>query len=54
MEDIYIVATIGLGSPLNLPKFSAGITKQLSRFPRFQRIQVARTIETFVRHQVCL
>ncbi|KAM0836193.1 hypothetical protein ACQ4PT_062471 [Festuca glaucescens] len=41
MEDLYIVVTMGLGSPLNLPVFSAGIATQLTRYPRFQSIQVA-------------
>ncbi|KAM3259262.1 hypothetical protein ACQJBY_050819 [Aegilops geniculata] len=40
METIYIVVTVGLGSPVNLPVFSAGITAQLARYPRFRSIQV--------------
>ncbi|KAI4989253.1 wax ester synthase/diacylglycerol acyltransferase 11-like [Hordeum vulgare subsp. vulgare] len=40
MEDIYIVVTVGLGCPVNLPVFSAGIAAQLARYPRFSSIQV--------------
>ncbi|KAI4989264.1 hypothetical protein ZWY2020_036581 [Hordeum vulgare] len=40
MEAIYIVVTIGLGSPVNLPVFSAGVAAELARFPRFRSIQV--------------
>ncbi|XP_044401704.1 wax ester synthase/diacylglycerol acyltransferase 11-like [Triticum aestivum] len=40
MEAIYIVVTIGLGSPVNVPVFSAGIATQLARYPRFRSIQV--------------
>ncbi|KAM3259256.1 hypothetical protein ACQJBY_050814 [Aegilops geniculata] len=40
MEGIYIVVTIGLGSPVNLPVFSAGAAAELARFPRFRSIQV--------------
>ncbi|KAI5016009.1 hypothetical protein ZWY2020_005741 [Hordeum vulgare] len=40
MEAIYIVVIIGLGSPVNLPVFSAGIAAELARYPRFRSIQV--------------
>ncbi|XP_048531165.1 wax ester synthase/diacylglycerol acyltransferase 11-like isoform X1 [Triticum urartu] len=40
MEGIYIVVTIGLGSPVNLQVFSAGAAAELARFPRFRSIQV--------------
>uniref|UniRef100_A0A453LFH3 diacylglycerol O-acyltransferase n=1 Tax=Aegilops tauschii subsp. strangulata TaxID=200361 RepID=A0A453LFH3_AEGTS len=40
MEPIYIVVTLGLGCPVNLPVFSAGIAAQLARYPRFCSIQV--------------
>ena len=43
MEDvgIHIVAILGLGKPLNLPVFRAGIeTDLLPLYPRFRSIQV--------------
>lgn len=40
MEAVYIVVTIGLGSPLDLPVFSAHMTSGLPRYSRFQSIQV--------------
>lgn len=40
MEAIYIVVTIGLGSPVNLPVFTAGVAAELARYPRFSSIQV--------------
>ncbi|XBI82998.1 hypothetical protein VPH35_091566 [Triticum aestivum] len=40
MEAIYIVVTVGLGTPVNLPVFSAGIAAQLARYPHFHSIQV--------------
>ncbi|KAM3277057.1 hypothetical protein ACQJBY_045075 [Aegilops geniculata] len=40
MEAIYIVVTIGLGSPVNLPVFSAGVAAELARYARFRSIQV--------------
>ncbi|KAM0848198.1 hypothetical protein ACQ4PT_054527 [Festuca glaucescens] len=43
MEDVgvHIVAMLGLGIPLNLPVFRAGIEKELlPRYPRFSSIQV--------------
>ncbi|XBI82994.1 hypothetical protein VPH35_091565 [Triticum aestivum] len=40
MEPIYIVVTLGLGCPVNIPVFSAGIAAQLARYPRFCSIQV--------------
>ena len=39
-EAIYIVVMVGLGSPVNLAIFSAGIATQLARYPRFRSIQV--------------
>ncbi|XP_037442835.1 O-acyltransferase WSD1-like isoform X1 [Triticum dicoccoides] len=39
-EAIYIVVMVGLGSPVNLAIFSAGIAAQLARYPRFRSIQV--------------
>uniref|UniRef100_A0ACD5ZG44 Uncharacterized protein n=1 Tax=Avena sativa TaxID=4498 RepID=A0ACD5ZG44_AVESA len=42
MDGIYIVVTMGLGVPLNLPAFRAGIGSQLARYPRFQSIQVIK------------
>ena len=44
MEAIYIVVTIGLGSPVNLPVFSAGVAAELARFPRFRSIQAAPAV----------
>uniref|UniRef100_A0ACD5UV04 Uncharacterized protein n=1 Tax=Avena sativa TaxID=4498 RepID=A0ACD5UV04_AVESA len=41
MENVYIIITIGIGSSLNIPVFSAGIASQLARYQRFQSIQVA-------------
>ncbi|CAO1946131.1 unnamed protein product [Urochloa humidicola] len=40
MDSFYIVVTIGLGTPVNLPAFRAGIEAQLARHPRFRSIQV--------------
>ena len=43
MEElgVCIVVVIGLGTPVNLPVFRAGIeTELLTRFPRFRSIQV--------------
>nr|CAB3474386.1 unnamed protein product [Digitaria exilis] len=40
MDSFYIVVTIGLGTPVNLPTFRAGIEAQLARHPRFRSIQV--------------
>ncbi|OEL17270.1 O-acyltransferase WSD1 [Dichanthelium oligosanthes] len=40
MDGFYIVVTIGLGTPVNLPAFRAGIESQLARHPRFRSIQV--------------
>ena len=43
MEDMgfHIVVVMGLGEPVNLPVFRAGIeTELLPRFPRFRCIQV--------------
>jgi hypothetical protein len=40
MESIYIVVTLGLGSPVNLPVFIDGIAAIFARYPRFQSIQV--------------
>ncbi|EMS64139.1 O-acyltransferase WSD1 [Triticum urartu] len=40
MEALYIVVTVGLGCPVNLPVFSAGIATQVARYPRFCSIQV--------------
>ncbi|KAI4989266.1 hypothetical protein ZWY2020_036583 [Hordeum vulgare] len=40
MEPIYILVAVGLGCPVNLPVFSAGIAAQLARYPRFCSIQV--------------
>ncbi|VAI20331.1 unnamed protein product [Triticum turgidum subsp. durum] len=40
METIHIIVTVGLGCPVNLPVFSAGIAAQLARYPRFRSIQV--------------
>jgi hypothetical protein len=43
MEDmgIHIVAILGLGKPLNLPVFRAGVERDLlPRYPRFSSIQV--------------
>ncbi|KAM0894252.1 hypothetical protein ACQ4PT_024587 [Festuca glaucescens] len=40
MEPVYIVVTIGLGSPLDLPVFTAHMTSGLPRYSRFQSIQV--------------
>ncbi|XP_037441707.1 uncharacterized protein LOC119309906 [Triticum dicoccoides] len=40
MEPIYITVTLGLGCPVNIPVFSAGIAAQLARYPRFYNIQV--------------
>uniref|UniRef100_A0ACD5UK68 Uncharacterized protein n=1 Tax=Avena sativa TaxID=4498 RepID=A0ACD5UK68_AVESA len=42
MDGIYIVVTMGLGVPLNLAAFRAGIGSQLARYPRFQSIQVIK------------
>ena len=42
MDGFYIVVTMGLGAPLNLPVFRAGIETQLARYPRFRSIQVTR------------
>uniref|UniRef100_A0ACD6APS9 Uncharacterized protein n=1 Tax=Avena sativa TaxID=4498 RepID=A0ACD6APS9_AVESA len=42
MEDmsVYIVVVMGLGEPINLPVFHAGIeTELLGRYPRFRSIQ---------------
>ncbi|KAM0870094.1 hypothetical protein ACQ4PT_040245 [Festuca glaucescens] len=39
--DVYIVVVMGLGKPVNLPVFRAGIeTELLARFPRFRSVQV--------------
>jgi hypothetical protein len=39
--DVYIVVVMGLGKPVNLPVFRAGIeTELLTRFPRFRSVQV--------------
>uniref|UniRef100_A0ACD6AJX7 Uncharacterized protein n=1 Tax=Avena sativa TaxID=4498 RepID=A0ACD6AJX7_AVESA len=40
MESIYIVISMGLGSPLNMAVFSAALDAIVVRFPRFQSIQV--------------
>jgi hypothetical protein len=43
MEDmsVYIVVVMGLGEPINLTVFRAGIeTELLGRFPRFRCVQV--------------
>ncbi|CAO2182765.1 unnamed protein product [Urochloa humidicola] len=40
MDSFYIVVTMGLGTPVNLPAFRAGIEAQLARHPRFRSIQV--------------
>ncbi|KAL6614429.1 hypothetical protein ACP70R_036699 [Stipagrostis hirtigluma subsp. patula] len=40
MDSFYIVVTIGLGVPVNLPVLRAGIEAQLARHPRFRSIQV--------------
>jgi hypothetical protein len=38
---VYIVVVMGLGSPLDMPVFRAGIEIELlTRFPRFRSIQV--------------
>ncbi|KAM0887695.1 hypothetical protein ACQ4PT_028831 [Festuca glaucescens] len=42
MDSFYIVVTMGLGSPLDLPVFRAGIETQLARYPRFRSIQVTK------------
>jgi hypothetical protein len=50
MEDVgvHIVAMLGLGIPLNLPVFRAGIEKELlPRYPRFSSIQVILTALCF-------
>jgi hypothetical protein len=50
MEDVgvHIVAMLGLGIPLNLPVFRAGIEKELlPRYPRFSSIQVILTALRF-------
>ncbi|VAH22453.1 unnamed protein product [Triticum turgidum subsp. durum] len=40
MDAIYIVVTVGLGCPVNLPVLRAGLATQLARYPRFRSIQV--------------
>ncbi|XP_051180745.1 wax ester synthase/diacylglycerol acyltransferase 11 isoform X1 [Lolium perenne] len=40
MEPVYIVVTIGLGSPLDLPVFTTHMASGLPRYSRFQSIQV--------------
>jgi hypothetical protein len=40
MESVYIVVTLGLGSPINLPVFCADIPSIVARYPRFKCIQV--------------
>jgi hypothetical protein len=40
MKDLYVVVSIGLATPLNLPVFRAGIEAQLARHPYFRSIQV--------------
>ena len=40
MENVYIVVTIGLGSPLNQPAYSAGVARMIAPHPRFNSIQV--------------
>ncbi|CAM0958478.1 unnamed protein product [Alopecurus aequalis] len=42
MDGFYIVVTMGLGAPVNLPAFRAGIETQLARYPRFRSIQVTK------------
>ncbi|KAK1632615.1 hypothetical protein QYE76_006930 [Lolium multiflorum] len=40
VDNLYIVVTIGLGSRLNQPAFSAGISRLIAPHPRFNSIQV--------------
>ncbi|KAM0828794.1 hypothetical protein ACQ4PT_067308 [Festuca glaucescens] len=40
MENVYIVVTIGLASPINQPAYSAGIARMIAPHPRFNSIQV--------------
>ncbi|CAL4961182.1 unnamed protein product [Urochloa decumbens] len=40
MDSFYIVVTIGLGTPVNVPACRAGVEAQLARHPRFCSIQV--------------
>ncbi|OEL13222.1 O-acyltransferase WSD1 [Dichanthelium oligosanthes] len=40
MKELYVVAAIGLATPLNLPVFRAGLEAQLARNPYFRSIQV--------------
>ncbi|XBI85632.1 hypothetical protein VPH35_093753 [Triticum aestivum] len=40
MEDVYVVVTIGLGSPINVPAFTAGVANLISPYSRFHCIQV--------------
>ncbi|CAL4973837.1 unnamed protein product [Urochloa decumbens] len=39
MDSFYIVVTIGLGTPVNVPACRAGVEAQLARHPRFCSIQ---------------
>jgi hypothetical protein len=41
VDNLYIVVTIGLGSRLNKPAFSAGIARLIAPHPRFNSIQVS-------------
>ncbi|GJN09503.1 hypothetical protein PR202_ga27516 [Eleusine coracana subsp. coracana] len=40
LDSMWIIVTIGLGAPLDLSVFRAGIDAQLARHPRFRSIQV--------------
>uniref|UniRef100_A0ACD5W803 Uncharacterized protein n=1 Tax=Avena sativa TaxID=4498 RepID=A0ACD5W803_AVESA len=42
MDGFYIVVTMGLGTPINLPAFRVGIETRLARYQRFRSIQVTR------------
>jgi hypothetical protein len=51
MEDVgvYIILVMGLGMRLDLPVFRNGIeTEMITRFPRFQSIQVMLLVLTWV------
>ncbi|XBJ22125.1 hypothetical protein VPH35_000559 [Triticum aestivum] len=42
MDGFYIVVSMGLGVPLNIPVLRGGIETQLARHPRFHSIQVTK------------
>ena len=44
VDDLFIVAIIGLGSPVNLSAFRAGIGAGMACHPRFHSIQVRSTL----------